>query len=396
MTALRTHIRTLTFSALLAAMPLTPASAQSVEDAVERLKTYSADQGLRIDWDRLDVNGADATLVGARIGLDGEGFAPVGDIWLQNVSRDDKGYRIGKISLSDYYLNDRDEGFTFSMRDLAMGDVLLPDEALRDNYGGFFFYETASVGALSLRLGDVDVFTMEDLHFEVTEPDNDQAMTFTGAAEAFTMDLSLMEDENQLAIVQALGYEQLEGFLEMEGSWNPADGRMALSQIDFTVNDAGTLGLSFDLGGYTPALISSLRELQKQIGDNPDGDNSAQGLAILGLLQQLSFHGAEIAFADDTLTGKVLEFVAKQQGMRPADVANQAKAVLPFVLAQLNNPELTAQAVQAVSAFLDNPESLRIAASPASPVPFALIVATAMSTPAELTKSLAVSVSAND
>jgi len=396
MSALHTHIRTITFSALLAAMPLTAVWAQPVEEAVERLKAYSADQGLRIEWDRLDLNGADATLVGARIGLDGEGFAPVGDIWLQNVSRDDKGYRIGKISLSSYYLNDRDEDFTFLMRDLAMGNVLLPDEALRDNYGGFFFYETANVGALSLTLGGVDVFTMEDLHFEVTEPDGDQAMSFTGAAEAFTVDLSLMEDQDQLAILRTLGYEQLEGFLEMEGGWNPADGRMALSQFDFTVNDAGTLGLSFDLGGYTPALIASLRELQQQISANPDGDNSAQGLAILGLLQQLSFHGAEIAFADDTLTGKVLDFVAKNQGMRPADVANQAKAVLPFLLAQLNNPELTAQAAQAVSAFLDNPQSLRVTASPAGPVPFALIVATAMSTPAELTKSLAVNVSAND
>lgn len=396
MTALRTHITTLTFSVLLAAVPLTVASAQSVEDAVERLKTYSADQGLRVEWDRLDVSGADATLVGARIGLDGEDFAPVGDIWLQNVSRDDKGYRIGKISLSDYYLNNPDEGFTFSMRDVAMGNVLLPDEALRDNYGGFLFYETADVGALSLTLGGVDVFTMDDLHFEVTEPGDGQAMTFTGAAEAFTLDLSLMEDENQLAIVQTLGYEQLEGFLEMEGSWNPADGRMALSQFDFTVNDAGTLGLSFELGGYTPALVASLRELQKQIADNPEGDNSAQGLAILGLLQQLSFHGAEIAFADDTLTGKVLQFVADKQGMRPADVANQAKAVLPFVLAQLNNPELTAQAAKAVSAFLDKPGNLRIAASPADPVPFALIIATAMSTPVELTKSLALNVSAND
>lgn len=396
MTALRTHIRTITFSALLAAMPLAVASAQSVEEAVERLKTYSADQGLKIEWDRLDVSGADATLVGTRIGLDGEGFAPVGDIWLQDVSRDDKGYRIGKISLSSYYLNDSDEDFTFSMRDLAMGNVLLPDEALRDNYGGFLFYETANVGALSLTLGGVDVFTLDDLHFEMTEPDGDKEMSFTGAAEAFTADLSLMEDEAQLAIVRSLGYEQLEGFLEMEGSWNPADGRMALSQFDFTVNDAGTFGLSFDLGGYTPALIASLRELQKQIADNPDGDNSAQGLAILGLLQQLSFHGAEIAFADDSLTGKVLQFVADKQGMRPADVANQAKAVLPFVLAQLNNSELTTQAAQAVSAFLDNPGNLRITASPASPVPFALIVATAMSTPVELTRSLAVSVSAND
>lgn len=395
MTALRKHMKTFTLSALLALVPLAGASAQAVEEAAERLKAYAADQGLQIEWDSLNVEGDNATLRGARGGFDGT-VVPLGDISLTGVSRDDKGYRIEKISMNSYYTADDENEASFSMFDIAMGNVLLPDEALRDNYGGFLFYETAKVQEMRLVLGGVDVFTMNDLHFEMTEPSDGEAMEFTGAAEGFTLDLSLMEDEDQRAVVQALGYEQIEGYLEMAGSWNPQDGRTALSQFDVTVAEAGTLGFSLDLGGYTPSLIASLRDLQKQIAANPDADNSAQGLAILGLLQQLSFHGAEIAFADDSLTGKVLDFVAQNQGMKPADVANQAKAVVPFALAQLNNPELTTQASQAVAAFLDDPRSLRISASPAQPVPFALIMATAMSTPAELTKSLAVSVSAND
>ena len=395
MTAPRMHIKTFTLSALLALVPLAGASAQTVEEAAERLKAYAADQGLQIEWDRINVEGADATLVGVRGGMEGT-VVPIGDISLIGVSRDDKGYRIERISMNSYYTTDEEEEASFSMFDIAMGKVLLPDEALRDSYGGFMFYETAKVQEAKLTLGGVEVFTLRDLHFEMTEPSDGEAMEFTGAAEGFTLDLSLMEDEDQLAVVQALGYEQVEGYLEMAGSWNPQDGRTALSQFDVTVADAGTFGMSFDLGGYTPALIGSLREMQKQIAANPDADNSAQGLAILGLLQQLSFHGAEIAFADDSLTGKVLDFVARNQGMQPSDVANQAKAVVPFALAQLNNPELAMQAAQAVSAFLDDPQSLRVSAVPAQPVPFALIMATAMSTPTELTKSLNVSVSAND
>lgn len=395
MTAPRMHIKTLTLSALLALVPLAGASAQTVEEAAERLKAYAADQGLKIEWDQINVEGNSGTLVGARTGFD-DTVVPIGDIQLVGVSRDDKGYRIEKISLNSYYTTSEEDEAAFSARGIAMGNVLLPEEALRDNYGGFLFYETANVEEMGLRLGGVDVFTMNDLHLEMTEPEDGKAMEFTGAAEGFTLDLSLMEDEDQLAIVQALGYEQIEGYLEMAGSWNPQDGRTALSQFDMSVAEAGTFGLSFDIGGYTPALIASLRDLQKQIAANPDGDNSAQGLAILGLLQQLSFHGAEIAFTDDTLTGKVLDFVAQNQGMKASDVANQAKAVVPFALAQLNNPELTAQAAQAVSAFLDDPKSLRITASPAQPVPLALIMATAMATPTELTKSLNVSVSAND
>lgn len=394
-TALRKHIHILAASTLLGAATLAGASAQEVEAAAERLQAYVADQGFRIEWDGVEVDGADGILVRARAG-DGDTMTPIGDIRLANVSRDDKGYRIERITLADFSGADEEEEVRFAAQGIELGKVLLPDEDKRDNYGGFLFYETFTLDRMALTLAGTEVFTMGDVHFDITEPDGDTPMDFSGAAESFTLDLSLMEDEDQLAVMEALGLKEMEGYFEIEGSWNPNDGRIEFSQYDMTVVEAGTIGFTVDLGGYTPSLIASLRELQKQMAENPDSDNSAQGLAILGLLQQMTFHSAEISFADDTLTNKVLDYVAQNQGMRPADIANQAKAVVPFVLAQLNNPELTAQASQAVSAFLDDPQSLTVAARPDQPVPFALLMATAMTTPAELTRSLGVTVSAND
>lgn len=394
-TALRKHILILAASTLLGAATLAGASAQEVEAAAERLQAYVADQGFRIEWDGVEVDGADGILVRARAG-DGDTMTPIGDIRLANVSRDDKGYRIERITLADFSGADEEEEVRFAAQGIELGKVLLPDEDKRDNYGGFLFYETFTLDRMALTLAGTEVFTMGDVHFDITEPDGDTPMDFSGAAESFTLDLSLIEDEDQLAVMEALGLKEMEGYFEIEGSWNPNDGRIEFSQYDMTVVEAGTIGFTVDLGGYTPSLIASLRELQKQMAENPDSDNSAQGLAILGLLQQMTFHSAEISFADDTLTNKVLDYVAQNQGMRPADIANQAKAVVPFVLAQLNNPELTAQASQAVSAFLDDPQSLTVAARPAQPVPFALLMATAMTTPAELTRSLGVTVSAND
>jgi hypothetical protein len=396
-TALRKHIHILAATTLLSAATFAGASAQEVEAAAERLQTYVADQGLKIEWDGidLDTDGSSGILVGVRAGND-EAMVPVGNIRLAGVTRDDKGYRVERITLADFSGADDEEEVRFAAEGIELGNVLLPDEDKRDNYGGFLFYETFALDRMALTIAGTDVFTMGDMHFEVTEPDGDTPMDFSGAAESFTVDLSLMEDENQLAVMEALGLKQMKGYFEVEGSWNPNDGRLAFSQYDMTVVEAGTLGFTFDLGGYTPSLIASLRELQKQMAENPDSDNSAQGLAILGLLQQMTFHSAEISFADDTLTNKVLDYVAKNQGMQPADIANQAKAVVPFALAQLNNPELTAQASQAVSTFLDDPQSLTVSARPAQPVPFALLMATAMTTPVELTKSLAVTVTAND
>ncbi|MGN6470223.1 MAG: hypothetical protein ACTHLC_11625, partial [Rhizobiaceae bacterium] len=102
-----------------------------------------------------------------------------------------------------------------------------------------------------------------------------------------------------------------------------------------------------------------------------------------------------IRFDDDSLTGKIMEYIAQQEGMQKSDVANQAKAMLPFALAKLHNPELTAQVTNAVSKFLDDPKNLAIVASPPNPVPFAMIAAGAMSAPQQLPETLGVKVIAN-
>lgn len=394
MRMLNTNLRLLALSALLAAAPLAGAHAQTVEAALERFRTLVEDQGVKLEWTSADISGPDAVLVGVSVGTQ-DAMLPIGNIVFAGISQADTGYRVERISLDRYSMTD-DASFTVTADGIEMGGVILPDENNSDTYGGIMFYETANLRAMNVSVAGSDVFTLTDMHFEATHPTGGSPMEYTSSAESFTVDLSLTRGSDQHAIVQALGYEQLSGRLDMAGSWQPTDGRLTMSQNDITVDDAGTIGFSFDLNGYTPDFIKALRELQQQMAANPDGDSTAQGFAMLGLMQQLSFHGAEIAFSDDSLTGKVLEFVAQSQGASPADIANMAKAMLPFALAQLNNPELTASATAAVSRFLDDPKVLRITAGPAEPVPFALIMANAMSTPQELTKTLSVRVTAND
>jgi hypothetical protein len=182
----------------------------------------------------------------------------------------------------------------------------------------------------------------------------------------------------------------------MAGTWSPVDGRLAMTQNEITIDEAGTLGISIDLGGYTTEFMTAVRDLSRQMAAAEGGTgNDAQGLAMLGLMQQLSLNGLEIAFEDDSLTGKVLQFMADQQGIRPQDVANQAKALLPLAMGQLNVPGFTMQATQAVSEFLDDPQSIRIAAEPAQPVPFALIAAGAMASPQAALDQMGVVVEAN-
>lgn len=394
MNALTRHARLLAVTTLLASVPLGSAWAQAVEAALERLKGLVEEQGAKIEWASVDITGSDAVLVGVSVGA-GDDMVPVGNVVLEGIEETDEGYYVDSISLDRYFVEDG-TGSSVTVEGVSMTGIVIPEEGQEDAFGGFLFYETADLGSVAVNAAGKDIFTLTDLHVEVTKPEDGEPMEFTGAAEGFTIDLSIIEDPQQQQILQALGYQQLEGYFEMEGSWQPEDGRLAMTQYDLAIVNAGTIGFTIDLGGYTPDFIASLRELQKQMTANPDGDNSAQGLAMMGLMQQLTFHSADLSFTDDSLTNKVLEFVAQMQGMKASDIANQAKAVLPFALAQLNNPDLTTQASQAVSAYLDNPQSIRIAAEPAQPLPFALLMAGAMSDPMSLTKTLGVAVYANE
>ncbi len=386
----------LSLSALAMATMLQGAYAQDASLVAARLKSIIGAQGTELNWASISGSGSSIVLEGTTVKIAGQpDVFTIGNVALDGIAEAGGGYTIGKVSLPDYNLSEA--GMTFSMTGTALTNVKLSAEGSTDPLASMLFYDTADVQNIKVSMADKPVFNMDAVHFEMTPPASDKAMVFSGGAQKFTADLSGVSDPSSKQIIEALGYQNIAGDMKIAGSWNPVDGKMAFTQYDIKVDNAGTLGTTFDISGYTPAFIKSLQDLQKQMAAAPAGaDNSAQGMAMLGLMQQLNFNSAAIKFTDDSLTNKILEFVAKSQGASPADIANMAKGAVPFALAQLNNPELTQQAAAAVTAFLDNPKSLTIAAKPAAPVPFAVLAAGGMGDPMSLPKTLGVTVTAND
>ncbi|MCG7505741.1 hypothetical protein [Mesorhizobium retamae] len=395
MTIHRSTLRKFAYSALLLVLPLNPAFAADTKAVAERLKASFENQGVTLAW--TGVSGDTSSMV-----LEGVTIAPAGDkeplkignVTFKNVTDANGGYLVDTVS-TEAFTQEKD-GAKFEMSPFTINGMTIPGEGNTDPVASLLMYKSAQLDNLSVKIGDKTAFSVANVNVDIVPPADGKAMTFTGGAEKFTGDLSLVQDPDSKAVIDGLGYQNVSGKLDMAGSWEPKDGKMDLSKYDITVDNAGTLGMSFSLGGYTTEFIKSLQQLQKKMAASPEGvDKSAEGMAVLGLMQQLTFNSASIRFADNSLTNKVLEFVAKKQGTQPKDIANQAKAIVPFGMAQINNPELTAQVTKAVSDYLDNPQNLVIAAKPASPVPFALIAAGAMASPADLTKTLGVTVTAN-
>jgi hypothetical protein len=346
------------------------------------VKTYSGPNGSEI-----------TALINAKTKV-GDKELVIDNLELVDVTRQDGGYRIGTLQVPQQRIEEDDT--VVDVSDFSIDGLMLPAEGAPSESGAMMMYQTAKLREVRVWVKDKELFSMNDFRVEVTPPKDGNPMEFSGGAEAFSLSLEGVDDEASRETITAMGYEKLDGYFKLEGSWNPDDGMLSLSQYDVTVNDAGTFGFSFELGGYTSEFLASVRQIQAQMAANTDGDSSAQGMAMLGLMQQLTFHSARIQFLDDSLTGRALAFVAAQQGAKPADIANQAKAVVPFMLMQLNNPELTSMATAAISAFLDDPQNLAITAAPAQPMPFALIMAGAMSAPQALPQQLGVKVLANE
>lgn len=396
MTQHRSAFSKLALTTFLFTLPLNAAFAQDANAVAERLKAVLGAQNMTLAWSSVSGDASETVLEGTSLKIAGaDKPLEIGKLTLSGISEENGGYKIETVATESYSST---EGNTkVDVSPITLGNVTVPADGSTDPLASFLMYETANLDNVSVKVGDKQAFEMNNLQAEMTPPADGNAMEFTGSAEKFTADLSLVEDPKSKAAIDALGYQNISGNFELAGTWQPSDGRMTLSQYDISVDNAGTLGMTFDLGGYTVDFIKSMQDMAKKMGTQASGtDDSAQGLAMLGLMQQLTFNGATIRFDDDSVTNKVLDYLGKQQGVSGKDIANQAKAIVPFMMTELNNPELTKQVSAAVSAYLDDPKSIEIAAEPASPIPFALLAASGMTNPKGLPQTLGLTVTANE
>lgn len=386
------------FAALITAFSTVGALAQDANAVAQRLKDVMSAQGVELGWaSATGENGSQIVLDGVTYGVPATpDKLNIGKVTLDDVSDDNGGYTIGTITFPAISLKDR--GFDFEMTPATLNGVKVPPPGATDYLSTMLLYESGKIDRAEVKQGDKQIALMENLHFEMTPPTSGP-MTFTGAAEKFSADLTALPDPRTRATAQALGYEQITGNMQMAGSWNPQDGRLEMSKYDIAVDNAGKIGMTVDLGGYTPEFLNTMQELSKKMSETNNVEaNQAEAGQMLNLMQALTLNGASIRFDDSSITNKVLNFVAQQQGADPAQLKEQTKTIIPFLLASspIKDEALKKSIAQAVATYLDDPKSLTIRAKPATPQPFAIISALGQADPGSLPTALGLTVSAND
>lgn len=366
-------------------------------DLLKKINDVYGQQGGSIAADGVDIDGTTVTLKGASFKATGmQDSVPLGDITMSDVEEEDGGYTIGEVAFPDVDI-DKD-GVAIAAADLTLSGVEVPADATKGDLGSLLFYKSAHAGALSVTKDGAQVFSIENADATMSKRDDKSGLDFDAKINGVKADLSKVDDPKSKDAIAALNLQQINGAIAMKGSWAIGPGTIDITEYSFDFKDIGKLNLAFSISGYTPAFAKSMQDALKTVRANPNQQEAQQsaGLAMLGLLQQLTFNSAQIRFDDASITARALDFAGKQQGVTGKQLADTLKAMTPIMMAQLNVPELQNAVSTAVSAYLDNPKSLTVTAAPGKPVPVPMIIGAAMGAPQSIPQVIGLKVSSND
>jgi hypothetical protein len=366
------------------------------QDLLKKLNAAYSAEGGTIAAEGINVGDTTVTLKHASFKPNGgEAFA-IGDITLSGVEEDeDGGYYVKEAKFPD--INAAQDGATITASKLTIGGISIPADANGQGLDSMLLYETAHAGPVKVVKDGKEAFSIGETEMNLTLREDESGFDFGGAFKGMKADLSDAPDPQAKEAIEKLALQHVNGDVTIKGAWDLAPGAIDISELAFDFTNIGRLNLAFKISGYTLPFVNSLREAAKASETNPNKEEAQQalGLAMLGLMQQLSFSGAEIRFDDASITQRALEYAGAQQNISAKQMADGLKAMAPIVLAQLNIPELQNAISAAINTYLDDPKNFAVSASPAQPVPFPTIIGAAMGAPDTLPNVLGVKVTAN-
>ena len=369
------------------------AAAQSLdgEAFAERLKAVSEEQGTPLAYDSVATEGETVVLSGVSVG-EGDTTLDLGEVRFETVSGSDAdGWRVERVPFED--VDTTDEETRTLVRGMVIEGLSIAPDGGEDAAVTDLQFERMGLANLSIERNGEEAFRLAG--FDVTnQPGEAGGFSAEFGVEEFFVDTTVNAESDGAAVMSEIGYPQLTGDMSGSATWDTASGELSLAPLLLRVEDAGELSLAYTITGYTPDFVQSLAQLQQQMAADPE--SQAGGMAMIGLISQLYLNSAEIVFEDGSLTERLLDYYAGENGQSRDELLNSLVGMLPLALGYLNNPEFQAEVSEAVEAFLRDPQSLTIAVSPPEPVPATQIVGAAMGAPQTLPAVLDLTVTSNE
>lgn len=191
-------------------------------------------------------------------------------------------------------------------------------------------------------------------------------------------------------VFDALGYDRLELGISGEAQHDAASGDYG-ANFSIVAQQAGTLSLGYAFGGLTEQAVTDFLVASLKLQDHEP--NPAE---LMAAFKDFTFRSVRLRFEDQSLTGRLLPFVAAQQGMDEKTLVANGAAMLQLGLMQLGRPEFAMAAVKTVTDYLANPKSITLTVKPAAPLGMADFMQMQSADPGTVFDTFGISLTAND
>lgn len=322
---------------------------------------------------------------------------PVGDIILNKVQEGaDGSYTIGQISVGNIDFNEKNDKGTerFLIQGIKAADVYISPRETDGQTSQRLPYSRLTIEKFAFDNNGKNLLTSENIStsYSKTQPGNLIENAFSVGSFAF--DPSGFPGEDVRKTLGNLGYNKLEGNMTIATAWDPSKGDFNLSQYKVVIKHGGTLNLAMRASGVTADLLAELQQVHSRM-QNAQKDKQVNVLAILGLAQQINVGSIRIRYDDNSLVNRLLDYRGKSSGKSRKQVVSEVKFALSSIANQVKHPDFSNRIIKETGAFLDNPKSLEISATPENPIPFAIIAATAVTLPQKLIDIFNINIAAN-
>lgn len=357
----------------------------------ERLKDVVQKQDVTLTYADASASGDDVEMKGVTLDVKDD-KVDLGDLTFQGVTGSTAdGWTVKKVPIKDV---DHTEGDVHStVSGIAVEGLQIAGTNNQNKSLSGVYFDRAAIGSVEVEQGGKKSFSLSGSEI-VNKQGSDGAYTSNFNFGTFNADFTAGPPAEGTEVLRELGYEKVSGSGSGTAAWNPKTGELKLDPLQINVDNAGKLSFAYSITGYTPSFIQSLKQLQQQMVQNPDAQQGA-GMAILGLISQLYLKSAHIGFVDQSLTGKLLDYYAKQNGQTRDQLIAQLTGTLPMFLSYLQNPDFQTAVTSAVEKFLKDPKSITVSIAPKTPVPATQIIGAAMGAPQTLPDVLDLTVTSN-
>jgi len=366
--------------------------------------------GLTLKYQNLAVDKDNLTLKNARLLQQNSGDTPSLPIYLgtlgfnQVTAAADGSFNVDSITAGSDSLAEAKKAGSGSdriiVRDIVISQAHISPKGKIYTIAQYLPYKNVTVKNITYQVDGKTTLSLDDITAQYEQKGAGQFEN-TSKIASFTYDPAAWpgkEGQDAKAMLNALGYDKIRGNFSAVAVWDPQKGDLDISEYKLVADQLGSLSFSGALSGVTQQFANAYQKLALQQAENKKPDKQQQqqfSRTALALATQLDFNAFTLTYQDNSLAGRILDYMSKTSAVARQEIVSVLKANVLQNTQNFRDTAFANRVAGQINAFLDKPQSLQITARPQKPVAFSAILLALGLSPEQLIDLLSLNVTAN-